>query len=69
MCVCVIMFIKRSYLDFLCNCFFRGIFPIVLSNTNDFKQFIWHIDGPLTDTTTPGQSVPGSYGNQPIKKT
>ena len=45
---------------------------IVCTHLNGFKyrkwlgSSIWHIDGTVTDTTTLGQSGPGSNGNEEV---
>ena len=45
--------------------FLKSFLHVGLLNMNDFKTFIWPIDGALTVTTTLGQSGPGSNGSNP----
>ena len=48
------MFTVRSYVHFLCRCFFRGIFWLRYFQIGNFLNiFIWTIDGTLTSTATP----------------
>ena len=61
----VIVTIKHSYLHFLRCCFLRDFFCTRSCRIRIFlKISIWHVDGTLTGTTTPGQSRARSNGNE-----